>query len=236
MPPRPGPQTVLIIPTLNEEDSISRLLSEIPRDLIDRIIVVDGGSKDGTVGLAKAAGADVLSVGRGYGRACLTAAQAASEADILVFMDGDGADDPALISALANPIRNGAQDFVIGSRTRGRAAPGSLAWHQRLAGHGLGFAMRVLYGVGYTDMCAFRAIRREALLRLGMHEMTYGWNLEMQMRAAGAGLRVLEIPVDNRERIGGTSKVAGSVRGSLKAGAKIISTFVRLALARSAAA
>ncbi len=225
-------RVALIIPTLNEEESIGLVLAEIPRAQVDLIIVVDSGSRDATAEIAARAGADVLPVGRGYGRACLAGSEAARNAQILVFMDGDGADDPAAIPHLISPIANGLQDFVIGSRTRGAAASGSMGWHQRLAGQALGHAMHLLYGVRYTDMCALRAIRRDTLLALDMQEMTYGWNLEMQMRAARAKLRVLEIPVDNRHRVGGESKVAGSLRGTLKAGTRILATFLRIALAR----
>ena len=126
------------------------------------------------------------------------------------------------------PIRSGRFDFVIGSRARGKREPGSIAWHQLAAGMLAGWGMRLLYGVRYTDMCAFRAIRRDALLELGMRELTYGWNIEMQMRAARAGLRILEIPVDYRRRSGGTSKVAGSLSGTVRAGVRIIATFVRV--------
>ena len=221
----------VIIPTLDEADSIAHVLAAVPSDLVDEILVADSGSTDGTTTIARRIGAHVLDVGRGYGRACNTAAIAAEHADILVFMDGDGADDPALISRLIAPIQAGTHDFVIGSRVRGRAEHGSMAWHQRLVGHLLGGAMRILYGVRYSDMCAYRAIRRDALLALGMREMTYGWNLEMQMRTARAGLRILEVPVDNRRRIGGSSKVAGSFRGTVRAGSRIVATFVRLACA-----
>ena len=145
-------------------------------------------------------------------------------------MDGDGADDPSSIAAMVAPIRSGAFDFVIASRARGAREPGSMASHQLLAGLVAGGLTKLLYGVRYTDMCAFRAIRRDTLLALGMQEMTYGWNLEMQMRAARSGLRVLELPVPYRRRLGGESKVAGSLRGSMKAGAKIISTFARVAM------
>jgi len=219
----------LAIPTLNEGASISDVLRAIPRDMVDRIIVADGGSTDATAALARRAGADVIDAGRGYGRACLAAAVAAEGADILVFMDGDGADDPVCISALTEPIRTGACDFVIGSRARGVREPGSMSWHQLAAGYLAGLGMRALYGVSYTDMCAFRAIRRDVLLRLGMTEMTYGWNIEMQMRAARSGLRILEIPVPYRRRRGGASKVAGSLRGTLRAAPRIVATFVRVA-------
>jgi hypothetical protein len=145
-------------------------------------------------------------------------------------MDGDGADDPVAIGAMVDAIRSGAYDFVIASRARGKREPGSMAAHQLVAGSIAGRLTKLLYGVRYTDMCAFRAIRRDTLLKLGMREMTYGWNLEMQMRAARAGLRVLEVPVDYRKRLGGESKVAGSLRGSLTAGWRIMATFVRVAL------
>jgi len=153
----------------------------------------------------------------------------ADGAQIMVFMDGDGADDPMSLAALIAPIRSGEYDFVIGSRALGRRAPGSIAWHQIAAGTLAGLAMRMLYGVRYTDMCAFRAIRRQVLLDLGMREMGYGWNIEMQMRAARSGLRILEIPVPYRCRTGGTSKVAGSLRGTLRAGLRILATFCRVA-------
>ena len=158
---------------------------------------------------------------------------AADDAAIVVFMDGDGADDPQGIAALVEPIRSGRYDFVIGSRARGQREPGSIAWHQIAAGHLAGLGTRLLYGVRYTDMCAFRAIRRDALLGLGMREETYGWNIEMQMRAARAGLRILEVPVDYRRRSGGSSKVAGSLRGTLRAGSRIAATFVRVAMQRA---
>ena len=198
---------VLIIPTLNEAASIGAVVRSIPRDVVGRIIVADGGSSDDTGECAQRSGAEVLDVGRGYGRACLLATQAATDAD----------------------IRSGAADFVIGSRVRGVREPGSMSWHQVAAGVLAGFGMKLLYGVRYTDMCAFRAIRRDALLALGMSEMTYGWNIEMQMRAARSGLRIVEIPVPYHRRTGGSSKVAGSLGGTIRAGTRIISTFVRVA-------
>jgi glycosyltransferase involved in cell wall biosynthesis len=223
-----GRGAVVIIPTLNEEASIGEVVRRIPREVISRVIVADGGSEDATAARARAAGAEVIDVGRGYGRACLAGTMAAQGAEIVVFMDGDGADDPERIKELIEPIRAGVYDFVIGSRTRGRHEPGSIAWHQRASGILAGWAMRLVCGARYTDMCVFRAIRRDALLCLGMREATYGWNIEMQMRAAQAGLRILEIPVDYRRRSGGRSKVAGSLRGTLRAGTRIIATFVRV--------
>jgi glycosyltransferase involved in cell wall biosynthesis len=222
-----GP-VVVIIPTLNEEQSIADVVRRIPRDVVSRIIVADGGSGDATAARAEDAGANVIHTGRGYGRACLTATIAAEDADIVVFMDGDGADDPQGIVRLVEPIRAGRCDFVIGSRARGQREPGSIAWHQLAAGRLAGWGIRLLYGARYTDMCALRAIRRDALLDLGMCELTYGWNIEMQMRAARARLRILEIPVDYHRRSGGNSKVAGSLSGTIRAGARIIATFVRI--------
>lgn len=220
---------VVVIPTLNEAGSIGLLVAEIPRDVVARVIVADGGSSDGTSEAAAEAGAETIAAGRGYGRACLKGAEAAGRADVVVFMDGDGADDPRCIADLVAPVRAGTHDFVIGSRVRGPREPGAMAWHQLVAGAAAGLAIRLLYGARYTDMCAFRAIRRDALLALGMREMTYGWNVEMQMRAARAGLRVLEIPVPCRRRTAGVSKVAGSFRGTLRAGSRIVATMLRVA-------
>jgi len=136
------------------------------------------------------------------------------------------------VPLLLAPILAGTHDFVIGTRTRGEREPGSMNALQIAAGYGAGTLTRLLYGVAYTDMCAFRAIRREALDELGMREMTYGWNLEMQMRAARAGLRILELPVAHRRRSGGASKVSGTVVGTLKAALRIGLTFVRVACER----
>ena len=224
-----GDQVAVIIPTFNEAESIAAVIASIPRQTADRIIIVDGGSTDGTQQRAAAAGAEVIGVGRGYGLACFAGAQAAGAGDILVFMDGDGADDPSAIAALVAPIRAGTHDFVIASRARGDREPGSMGSHQVLAGLAAGWLTKLLYGVRYTDMGPFRAIRRDTLMALGMREMTYGWNLEMQMRVARARLRVLEIPVSYRRRLGGDSKVSGNLRGTLKAGTRIFATFARVA-------
>jgi glycosyltransferase involved in cell wall biosynthesis len=225
----------VVIPTFNEAESIGAVVAALPRDIVDRVIVADGGSTDGTVGIARHAGVEVIAAGSGYGRACLAGAQAADNAEIAVFMDGDGADDAAAIKDMVAAIRTGGYDFVIGSRVRGQRERGSMAGHQILAGLAAGALIKLLYGVRYTDMCAYRAIRRDTLLALGMRELTYGWNLEMQMRVARAGLRVLELPVAYHRRIGGRSKVAGNLRGSIKAGTRIVATFARVAMEPSPA-
>jgi glycosyltransferase involved in cell wall biosynthesis len=220
-------EIVVIIPTLNEEASIGGVLRALPEGV--RAIVVDGGSGDATVSVAASHGAQVVTTGRGYGRACLAGAEAAPKGSILVFMDGDGADDPSSLTVLAAPVRADEADLVLASRVMGEREAGSMALHQVAAGLVIGGMIRLLYGTRYTDMCAFRAIRRETLLALGMNEMTYGWNLEMQMKAARAGLRIREIPVAYRRRSGGESKVAGSLKGTLRAGSRIVATFVRIA-------
>jgi len=230
---RRGARIAVIIPVLDEEGAIGPLLAAIPCGWIEQVIVVDGGSRDRTVAEARAAGATVLvERERGYGRACGKGAAAAIEngAEILVFLDGDGGDRPEAIPNLVQPILEYEQDFVIGSRTRGKREPGSMHAQQVFAGYLAGFLIRALYGVRYTDMSPFRAIRRDALQMLGMREETYGWNLEMQMNAARSGLRILEIPVDHRCRMGGVSKVSGTFRGTFVASFRILATFLKIAL------
>ena len=218
----------VIIPTFNEVESIGQVVAELPREFVRDIIVVDGGSTDGTQERARAAGARVLDAGRGYGRACRLGAELADPScDVLCWMDGDGADRGDLLERLARPVLDGLADFSIASRSRGKREPGAMNWHQILAGEVLGAGIGMLYGVRYTDMCAYRTLRRDALQRLGMREATYGWNLEMQMRAAKLKLRIVEIPMPYRRRLGGTSKVTGSLRGTLRAGVKIAAVFVR---------
>src|SRR5437660_1957758 len=224
------PRVALVIPTLNEEAAIGGVVAAGPRGAVDDIIVVDSGSTDRTVERARAAGARVVSLSeRGYGRACWAGAEAAEDCDIIAFLDGDGSDCPELIPSIVEPIAEDRYDFVIGSRARGQREPGSMAAHQLVAGRIIGAAVGLLYGVRYTDMCPFRAIRRDVLMRLGMREETYGWNLEMQMRAARAGLRIAEVPVAHRRRAGGVSKVSGNLRGTVKASWRILATFVRIA-------
>ena len=224
----------IVIPTYNEVDSIGRVLSEFPPEFRADLIVSDGGSKDGTQEAARAGGARVIDAGRGYGRACALGAAAAIESSrVIIFLDGDGADRGDLVSRIAAPVLAGEQDLVLATRTLGTRDPGAMNWHQVLAGRMAGLGIGALYGMRYSDMCAFRAIDRAALARLNMREMTYGWNIEMQMKAARAGLRIREIPMPYRCRIGGQSKVAGSVRGTLTAGSRIVSTFVRVATSTS---
>jgi glycosyltransferase involved in cell wall biosynthesis len=222
-----------VIPTLNEAETIASTIASLPRDIVDEIIVADSSSRDGTAAVAQRAGARVITLSeRGYGRACAAGVAAAGEGcGIILFLDGDGADRADLADRLIAPIRAGTHDFVIGSRVRGKREPGSMSWHQVLAGRLAGVLMSLLYGVRYTDMCAFRAITREALARLDMRETTYGWNIEMQMKAARAGLRILELPMPYRCRAGGHSKVAGTLGGSVRAGWRIIVTILRTALA-----
>ena len=225
----------VVVPALNEEVPIGTVVREIIATAIPReVIVVDNESTDRTAGKAKSAGARVISAPRGYGSACAAGVAAVSkDCDVIVFLDGDGSDVPALMPALLDPIGNGTHDFVIGSRTRGRREPGSMNFQQVFAGYLAGSLIRLLYGVRYTDMCAFRAIRRDALGKLDMREKTYGWNLEMQMKAAQIGLRILEVPVDHRRRAGGASKVSGTLRGTFLAGCRIVATFLRIALAKT---
>jgi glycosyltransferase involved in cell wall biosynthesis len=222
-----------VIPTLNEVETIAGTIAALPLAVVDEIIVADSSSRDGTAAVARAAGARVVTLTeRGYGRACAAGVAAAGEGcGIILFLDGDGADRADLADLLVAPIRGGTHDFVIGSRVRGEREAGSMSWHQVLAGRLAGWLMSLLYGVRYTDMCAFRAISREALARLAMRETTYGWNIEMQMKAARYGLRILEIPVPYRCRAGGSSKVAGTLGGSIRAGWRIMLTIARIAIA-----
>jgi glycosyltransferase involved in cell wall biosynthesis len=229
-----NPFTSVIIAALNEEEAISQVIKRIPRDIANEIVVVDNGSTDRTAEVASAAGAQVIhEPQRGYGRAYRAGLRALSpHSRIVVFLDGDGSDCPEMMSRLVQPIIEGTHDFVIGSRTRGRRERGSMNPHQVFAGYMLGFFLRLLYGVRSTDMGPFRAIRREALENLQLREETYGWPLEMQMKAARSGLRILEVPVDYRRRAGGESKIAGTVLGSIKAASRILFTLARIAVQR----
>ena len=228
------PYVSVIIAALNEEEAIGKVINDVPRQIADEIIVVDNGSSDRTAEVAAAAGARVVTESQsGYGRAFRAGLRSLSaDCKIVVFLDGDGSDYPEMMNRLVDPIIEGTHDFVISSRTRGRREPGSMNWHQVFAGYMVGFFLRLLYGVPSTDMGPFRAIRRDALDQLNMREETYGWPLEMQMRAARAGLRTLEVAVDYRRRAGGQSKIAGTVRGSIKAASRIMFTLAKIALER----
>jgi glycosyltransferase involved in cell wall biosynthesis len=225
------PFVSLVIPCLNEEAAIGAIVGDCLARGVDEVIVVDGGSTDATAERAAAAGARVVvETRRGYGRACaLGSSVVAPETEIIAFMDGDGSDSPEFLSAIIGPIAGAEADFVMGSRVRGRRQEGALTRQQIVAGHVAGFMMRALHGVGFSDMSPFRAITRKDLARLGMRETTYGWNLEMQMRAVAAKLRTLEIPVDTRRRIGGVSKVSGNPLAAGKAAGVIATTYLRLA-------
>ncbi|HEV2096399.1 MAG TPA: glycosyltransferase family 2 protein [Chthoniobacterales bacterium] len=227
----PASRISVIIPALNEEEPIADVVRGcLATGLPSEVIVVDNGSSDRTAARAQDAGARVVPAHRGYGRACAAGVAAlATGCEIVVFLDGDGSDCPELMDRLVRPILDDTHDFVIGSRTRGEREPGSMNPQQIFAGYLAGWVIRPLYRVRYTDMCPFRAIRRDALDRLGMKEQTYGWNLEMQMRAARGGLRILEVPVNHRCRTGGESKVSGTLRGTFVAGARILATLVRVA-------
>jgi len=228
------PFVSVIIPALNEEEPIGEVVQAcLTTGLPNEIMVVDNGSTDRTAERARAAGARVVTAPRGYGRACAAGIAAVDpRSEIVVFLDGDGSDCPELMDRLIDPIAQGRADFVIGSRVRGEREPGSMNLQQIFAGRAAGALLGLLYGVRYSDMCPFRAIRREALVRLGMREQTYGWNLEMQMRAARGELRIVEVPVNHRRRTGGESKVSGTLRGTLLAGARILATLFRVAFER----
>ncbi len=220
-----------IIPCLNEEDAIGPCVAAVLAHGLGEVIVVDGQSADRTAERAAAAGAKVvIESARGYGQAMLSGLAALSPTStIVLFIDGDGSDRPELIPAVLAPIENGSADFVLGSRLQGEREPGSLGLSQIVAGHLAGLLIRLLYGVRFTDMSPFRAIRRDVLDRLGMAEKTFGWNLEMQMRVAAAGLRAVEIAVGQRRRAGGVSKVSGDWRSAALAAWVLVQSFSRLA-------
>jgi glycosyltransferase involved in cell wall biosynthesis len=226
------PAICAVIPALNEAPAIARVVTALLTQTgvaFQRVIVVDNGSTDGTGQLAAAAGALVVrEERRGYGYACLAGVLAAESADIIVLLDGDAADDPADLPALLTPLLAGHAELVVGSRTLGARAPGSMTpqqvWGNRLAAR----LMRRLYGVAVTDLGPLRAIRRADLLALEMRELTYGWSVEMLVKAARASYRYAEVPARYERRVG-VSKVGGTLRGSVRAGWCILGTALRYA-------
>lgn len=232
---RGQPRIVVIMPALNEEAAVGAQVraalahpafAALP---LARVIVVDNGSDDATATVARAAGAEVVSEPRrGYGRACLAGALAAADGDMLLLMDADGSDDLAGAARVARLALAGA-DLAMGSRTRGVVEPGALT-PQQLVGNAIAATlMRLLCGVRVSDLGPVRAIRRETLLAFDMREMTYGWPTEMLVKAARAGLRVVETPVDYHRRAGGQSKVSGTLVGSARAGWRIFTAIARYA-------
>lgn len=220
---------VVIIPALNEEASIGKVVRAIPAGVASVIIVVDNGSDDNTAAEAMRAGATVLTEPRrGYGYACLKGIAHAldSSPDIIAFVDGDLSDYPEDLPAITQPIIEEGYDLVVGSRLLGAREPGALL-PQALFGNILAcFLIRLFWGEHFTDLGPFRAIRTEALKKLNMRDKTFGWTVEMQVKAAKLGLRCVEVPARYRKRIG-TSKVTGTVSGTIKASTKILYTIFR---------
>lgn len=220
----------VIIPALNEQDSIGLVIRDIPQNLVDEIIVVDNGSIDNTFQAAQDAGARVVREdSTGYGAACLKGIASAGDPDIYVFLDGDYSDYPEEVEYVIAPLLKEEADLVIGTRISLRHNKGVLPvhafWGNRLAT----LLIRMLYHYRFTDLGPFRAIRSRALKRMKMKEKTFGWTVEMQVKAAKLGLKAVEVPVNYRKRIG-RSKVSGTLLGSVKAGAKILFTIFRLRL------
>jgi glycosyltransferase involved in cell wall biosynthesis len=229
MPGPPAARISVIIPAVDEEEAIGLVIAEIP-PVVKEVIVVDNGSRDRTAEVARAAGARVVGEPRrGYGRACLAGIAAADRPDVLVFLDGDRSDYPAQLPEVTAPILEGRADMVIGSRSLGRREAGAHPWHAVLGTRLCVGFMNLTAGSRATDLGPFRAITAVALRRLEMRDPNYGWTVEMQIKAARAGLRVVEVPVDYRPRIG-RSKVSGTVSGSVKAGTKILATIARYAV------
>jgi glycosyltransferase involved in cell wall biosynthesis len=228
----PDLRIVVVVPALNEAESIGSVVNGLTRQdavRLHRIVVVDNGSTDGTGDIARAAGALVeREERRGYGAACLAGVKAATDADIIVLMDGDAADDPDDLARIVEPLVWNEADLVVGSRILGFAESGAMTPQQQAGNRLTCWLIGKIYGWKVTDLGPFRAIRRRNLLHLDMHEMTYGWSTEMMVKAARAGYRYREVPVRYHRRIG-QSKVGGTVRGSLLAGRSILLTTLRYA-------
>jgi glycosyltransferase involved in cell wall biosynthesis len=221
----------VIIPAQNEEKSISKVLAHIPRKLSPAIVVVDNASDDATGEVAEEAGATVIYEKRkGYGYACLAGMAYCEELhpkpDIIVFLDADYSDHPEEMEALVEPIIKGEADLVIGSRALGKRETGSMTPAQVFGNRLATFLLKHLYGAEFTDLGPFRAIRFDKLLELNMQDKTYGWTVEMQLKAAKQKLRSTEVPVNYRRRIG-KSKISGTISGTLKAGYKILYTIFK---------
>ncbi len=220
---RAGKRIAAIIPVLNEAASLALLLPELP-DWIDEVIVVDNGSSDASAAVATTLGARVIAEARrGYGSACAAGA-AATNADILLFLDGDGSDRPSQAACLVDPVASGAVDMVIGSRVLGKRERGALSPQQRIGNALACWLMRRIWNAHYTDLGPFRAIKRSTLLALDLRNHRYGWTIEMQIRAHRQGCRVAEVPVDYRRRLRGRSKISGTVRGVALAAWHILGT------------
>ncbi len=219
-------KTAVIIPAFNEEQSIGKVIDEIPRQLVDEIIVVNNNSTDRTVEIAEKAGAKVLSeTFQGYGACCLKGIEYFKKKplDIVIFLDGDYSDFPGELENLLTPIFNNDMDFVLGSRVLGKREKGALPVQSRVGSIIAGFLIKLFWNVKYTDLGPFRAIKFEKLISLEMRDKWFGWTVEMQIKAAKKKLKILEVPVSYRNRIG-KSKVTGTVRGSFMAGVIILKT------------
>src|SRR6266571_1738990 len=223
-------KVAIVIPALNEEAAIHQLLTELPKDFAQWVIVVDNGSTDGTATVAQRNGAIVAREPiRGYGRACLKGFKTACSlgAEIVIFMDGDGSDDPTDLPMMLRPISERRADFVIGSRVSERAERGAVPPQARLGNWLVSRLIHLLYGVPLHDIGSFRAVRSSLLGVLEMREMTYGWPVEMVVKAARAHYRIVEVPIHYRRRSHGRSKVAGTIVGSMKAAFYMLSTPLR---------